>query len=267
LEGAGGIGGLLARSHGYASSNGNWYTHNCFHADGNGNVTYLVDSSQAKAASYRYDPYGNTISSSGSLASANVYRFSSKEIHANSGLYYYGYRWYDPNLQRWLNRDPVGDEGTFVSIGRHTGYPDAWLRQEALGNLYGFCHNGPPLFIDPDGRPVIAIPIIAGGIIIEIGQAVTIGAVVCLAIPSCRDAMTRLAQKVGEKVIEKCRTSPPDCSYLASTATLCLYKCSSPVGPFIGAIPKPPNGVCPRGASLDDVKPMPGRDYPGFPPK
>jgi RHS repeat-associated protein len=109
LEGAGGIGGLLARSHGYSS--GNWTNHNCYHADGNGNITYLVTSSQGLAASYRYDPYGNTISSSGSLASANVYRFSSKEIHVNSGLYYYGYRWYAPSLQRWLNQDPIQEQG------------------------------------------------------------------------------------------------------------------------------------------------------------
>jgi RHS repeat-associated protein len=129
LEGAGGIGGLLARSHGYASSNGNWYGHNFYHADGNGNITYLVNSSQGLFASYRYDPYGNTISSSGN--SANVYRFSSKEIHVNSGLYYYGYRWYHPNLQRWLNRDPMG---------------------ERYGpNLYVFCSNDSVLFIDPYG--------------------------------------------------------------------------------------------------------------------
>jgi hypothetical protein len=100
LQGAGGIGGLLARSHGYSS--GSFTNHNCYHADGNGNITYLVSSSQGLAASYRYDPFGNTISSSGTLATANLYRFSSKEIHANSGMYYYLYRFYDPNLQRWI---------------------------------------------------------------------------------------------------------------------------------------------------------------------
>ena len=109
LEGAGGIGGLLARSSGY--SGGNWTTHNFYFADGNGNITYMENSSQSMVASYRYDPFGNTISSSGTLASANVYRFSSKEIHANSGMYYYGFRFYDPNLQRWINRDPIGERG------------------------------------------------------------------------------------------------------------------------------------------------------------
>src|SRR5207244_13321334 len=79
LEGAGGIGGLLARSHGY--SGGNFSTHSYYHADGNGNITYLLNSSQSKVAEYRYDPFGNLISSSGTLATANVYRFSSKELH------------------------------------------------------------------------------------------------------------------------------------------------------------------------------------------
>jgi RHS repeat-associated protein len=63
------------------------------------------------AATYRYDPFGRTTSSSGALASANLYRFSSKMVHANSGLYYYGRRFYEPNLQRWINRDPIGERG------------------------------------------------------------------------------------------------------------------------------------------------------------
>ena len=74
---------MLARSHGY--SGGNWATHNYYHADGNGNVTYLVDSGQGLAASYRYDAYGNTLASTGSLAGANGDRFSSKEVHVLHG--------------------------------------------------------------------------------------------------------------------------------------------------------------------------------------
>jgi RHS repeat-associated protein len=129
LQGAGGIGGLLGRSSGYSS--GNWTTHNYYFADGNGNVTYMLNSSQTMVASYRYDPFGNTISSSGNLASANVYRFSSKEIHANSGMYYYGFRFYDPNLQRWINRDPVRERGGL--------------------NLYGYVYNDAANFVDPYG--------------------------------------------------------------------------------------------------------------------
>src|SRR5438094_1883669 len=135
FEGAGGIGGLLARSSGYSS--GSWSTHHFYHADGGGNVTYMVDGSQAMVASYRYDPFGNTISSSGTQASANVYRFSSKEIYVNTGIYYYGYRFYDPNLQRWPNRDPIGEDG-----GQ---------------NLYAFVANNPVGKVDAFGHQLFRI--------------------------------------------------------------------------------------------------------------
>ena len=76
----------------------------------------LVHGSQSLVASYRYDPYGSLISSSGSLASANTYRFSSKEFIPCAGLYYYLYRFYDPGLQRWVNRNPIGEKGGFNSM-------------------------------------------------------------------------------------------------------------------------------------------------------
>jgi RHS repeat-associated protein len=146
LEGAGGIGGLLARSHGYSS--GNWSTHNFYHADGNGNITYLVDSSQGLAASYRYDPFGHTLSSSGPLADANVYRFSSKECHVNSGMYYYLYRFYDPNIQRWVNEDP-GTEGGFLLLSKAA----AVALVDAL-NAHAFVRNGPIARLDAQGLTI-----------------------------------------------------------------------------------------------------------------
>jgi RHS repeat-associated protein len=149
LEGAGGIGGLLGRSHGYSS--GTWSTHNHYHADGNGNVTYLVNSGQTPEAIYRYDPYGRTMSQSGTLATANRYRFSSKETHSQSGMYYYGFRFYEPHLQRWVNRDPLGD---LVGL-RAFGYN----RVKRLGNIEGwdgfnihaFSLNDPFHRVDPYG--------------------------------------------------------------------------------------------------------------------
>ena len=85
-----------------------------YHSDGNGNVTCLMYPNGTLAAKYLYDPFGNMLSQYGSLASANRYRFSSKEWDAASGLYYYLYRFYDPNLQRWPNRDPIMDAGSRV---------------------------------------------------------------------------------------------------------------------------------------------------------
>jgi RHS repeat-associated protein len=146
LDGAGGIGGLLARSRHATSSpyavNGNSF----YHADGNGNVTYLASSGGGTDAAYRYDPFGRWLAQMGPYASANGLRFSSKPWVAHNGsntdgLYYYGYRFYDPLTQRWLKRDPIGENGGF--------------------NLYGFVGNSPNFYIDALGlfvtvpRPII----------------------------------------------------------------------------------------------------------------
>ena len=144
FEGAGGIGGLLSRT-AHTGANGVTLTHAFYHADGRGNVTKMVDASQASVADYKYDPFGRTISSSGSLAAANTYRFSSKELMTLSGFYYYGYRFYDPITQRWLNRDPLGERGSLA------------VRQVTRGNfaadlnLYRFVRNDPNLRLDPLG--------------------------------------------------------------------------------------------------------------------
>ena len=150
LQGAGGIGGLLARSSGYSS--GNWTSHAYYHADGNGNITCLVDTNQTVVACYRYDPFGNTISQSGTLADANTYRFSSKEIHTNSLMYYYGYRFYDPSLQRWINRDPLGDFGStaFDSMSKQVS-GRIYMRRRREPNAFLFVLNNPIHSVDALG--------------------------------------------------------------------------------------------------------------------
>ena len=131
LQGAGGIGGLLARSDNQRLAIAYASPHTFYHADGNGNITALVDTNQVVVAKYLYDPYGNTLAQTGPLADANLYRFSSKELHANSGLPYYVHRFYDPALHRWPNRDPIGEAGGV--------------------NLYGYVGNNPIGRIDPYG--------------------------------------------------------------------------------------------------------------------
>ncbi len=39
------------------------------------------------------------------------HRFSTKWQDDYTGLYDYGYRWYWPEIGRWMNRDPIGEEG------------------------------------------------------------------------------------------------------------------------------------------------------------
>jgi RHS repeat-associated protein len=130
-QGAGGIGGLLARTDHHLLMIGDPRANAYFHADAGGNVTALINTNQLIEARYLYDPFGNVISQSGPLAEENLYRFSSKEQHANSALVYYGYRYYEPNLQRWINRDPMEEDYDI--------------------NLYRDLYNASLNYVDPDG--------------------------------------------------------------------------------------------------------------------
>ena len=106
-QGAGGVGGLL-----FATLNAGTGTNQCIYAfDANGNVTDLMAPNGAVVGQYQYDSFGNVLSKSGLVSSSNPFRFSSKYCDDESGLYYYGYRFYSPSLGRWLNRDPAEEFG------------------------------------------------------------------------------------------------------------------------------------------------------------
>jgi RHS repeat-associated protein len=74
------------------------------------NQLYDGDSGEI-VGQYEYDPYGNTIKAEGQAARENNIRFSTKEYDSSTGLYYYGYRYYDPTTGRWPSRDPIGERG------------------------------------------------------------------------------------------------------------------------------------------------------------
>jgi RHS repeat-associated protein len=157
-EGAGGIGGLLARTANSATLNSqpaNAY----YDSDGSGNVTCLIDSNQVVIACYEYDPFGTVIAMSGSMADLNLYRFSSKEFHANSGLVYYLYRYYEPSLQRWPNRDPINEPGFGVMNGSSGSF-----NTDEDKNLYLFIRNSPIVHYDPYGNSALSVCLpVAGG--------------------------------------------------------------------------------------------------------
>lgn len=106
LQGAGGVGGLVvATEHDGSTSESYFPTF-----DGNGNVSEYLDDEGAVVAHFEYDPFGNTVKNT-DTNNKFAYRFSTKPLDLTTGLYYYGYRWYDPTTGRWPSRDLIGESG------------------------------------------------------------------------------------------------------------------------------------------------------------
>ena len=103
MQEAGGVGGLLS----VTDSTGSYYPT----YDGNGNVSEYLDSTGAIVAHYEYDPFGRTTVATGTKANDFAHRFSTKPLDGTTGLYYYGYRFYDPETGRWPSRDPIQERG------------------------------------------------------------------------------------------------------------------------------------------------------------
>ena len=105
MGGAGGIGGILSVTH-HDGTNTATYT---YHTDALGNVINVTDEHEEKVAAYTYSPFGKVLTKTGSYDAR--YQFSSKEFDASTGLNYYGHRFYAPKMARFINRDPVRENG------------------------------------------------------------------------------------------------------------------------------------------------------------
>jgi RHS repeat-associated protein len=136
LQGAGGVGGLLAVIDQVATGKPSYFP--AF--DGNGNVSEYLSAAGATVAHYEYDPFGRSTTSTGTLASSFAHRFSTKPVDGPTGLYYYGYRYLDPVTGRWLSRDPIEESG-----GVHL---TAFLANSALDKIDAFGLADAPREID-----------------------------------------------------------------------------------------------------------------------
>ncbi len=129
LQGAGGVGGLLAVNTISPQSV-------CYPAyDGNGNILAWTDSIGVTKQRIDYDPFGNVVTREGASSFvAPAWGFSTKYQDKETGLLYYGYRYYDPVTGKWPSRDPIEERGGV--------------------NLYGFVLNSSINYSDTDGRQI-----------------------------------------------------------------------------------------------------------------
>ena len=151
IQNAGGVGGLLSVTD-YSTQTPlvSYPTY-----DGNGNISeYLTEQSSSASsgnsssgtqelglitAHYEYDAFGNVIKKTGDKN--YTYQFSTKPFDTLTGLNYYNYRLYDSTNGRWINRDPIEEQGglnLYAFVGNNG--VNKW-------DVLGFLNSGNSVFL------------------------------------------------------------------------------------------------------------------------
>jgi RHS repeat-associated protein len=97
--------------------------------DAKGNVMATLNQEESILSSHNYSPFGIQQEISSQLD--QPFRFSTKYYDNSTGLSDFGYRYYASHIGKWLNRDPIMENGDI--------------------NLYAFTGNDPINYVDPNG--------------------------------------------------------------------------------------------------------------------
>jgi RHS repeat-associated protein len=100
----------------------------CFLTDHLGSVYRETNCSGSVTLDREYDLYGKPLAG----GTTGGYAYTGREWDAETGLYYYRARYYDPKLGRFISEDPLGFE--------------------LAPNLYSYAWNSPSKFTDPTGK-------------------------------------------------------------------------------------------------------------------
>jgi RHS repeat-associated protein len=123
---------IFAGSRRIATKTGSSTTY--YHPDHLGGLNIATGGTGNVTETTFYYPYGETRVNTGSVDLH--YKFTGKEIDRESGLYYYGARYYDPVIGRFISPD---------SVVQSPGDPQTL-------NRYSYCRNNPLLYTDPSGH-------------------------------------------------------------------------------------------------------------------
>ena len=103
-----------------------------YHPDHLGSSSWITDSAGTAVQHLHYLPWGEDFVDQRSTTWNAMYTFSAKERDSETGLSYFGSRYYSSDLSVWLSVDPMSDK-----------YPST--------SPYAYCRNNPIVLYDPNG--------------------------------------------------------------------------------------------------------------------
>jgi RHS repeat-associated protein len=120
-----------------------------YHPDHLGSTSWVTDQNGKVHEHVEYFPYGEVwrepkIDRDGAGVKGQRFLFSGKELDEETGLYYFGARYYDPVRVRWASTDPI--------LPAVLGDPKRYSGVPIKLSLYEYAGWTPIRLVDPDGR-------------------------------------------------------------------------------------------------------------------
>ena len=134
-----------------------------YHKNIFGDVVAIYDKNKDLQATYEYDAWGNhtvTNATDANIGNINPIRYRGYYYDVETQLFYCNYRYYSPELCRWISPDSI----EYLDPSSINGL-----------NLYCYCMNNPIMYADPSGNfPVLACILAVTALV---GLGLTIGGV------------------------------------------------------------------------------------------
>ena len=119
-----------------------------YHPDHLGSSSYITDANGEVSQHVEYFAFGETFLEEHSNTDSTPYLFNGKELDEETGLYYYGARYYDAKTSVWQSVDPP-------VLGRYLdGLHNGGVYNSFNLGVYNYTYQNPIRFVDPDGRQV-----------------------------------------------------------------------------------------------------------------
>jgi len=115
-----------------------------YHSDHLGSANYITDAEGEIYEHMLYLPYGEIWIDEGSDPFKLGYKFTGKEMDEETGLTYFGARYYDPQTSNWISTDPAIGEYVKGKVG------EGFYKTNNI-SLYSYSFNNPITMVDPDG--------------------------------------------------------------------------------------------------------------------
>ena len=123
-----------------------------YHPDHLGSSSYITNLDGEVAQHIEYVPFGEVFIEERNNTWNTPYLFNAKEFDEETGMYYYGARYYEPKLSLWLSVDPISNYDPRNNENYLDGEHNNGVYNSYNFFPYEYCYQNPLHYIDPNGK-------------------------------------------------------------------------------------------------------------------